>query len=98
MADYKEKFDDLHRAAKRKARELDEKLGVKGIVEDGARIAGDAARRGAQTNADGAEHLRAEAGRLVDDTNLRETGGRASDEAQPRAKDDGKSVRDAAGH
>ena len=37
MADYKEKFDDLHRAAKRKARELDEKLGVKGIVEEGAR-------------------------------------------------------------
>ncbi len=30
MADYKEKFDDLHRAARRKAREIDEKLGVKG--------------------------------------------------------------------
>src|SRR6266850_426005 len=43
MADYKEKFDDLHRAAKRKAREIDEKLGVKGIVEDTARVARDAA-------------------------------------------------------
>ena len=97
MADYKEKFDDLHRAAKRKARELDEKLGVKGIVEDGARIAGDAARRGAQTIANGAEHLRAEAGRLADDTNLRETAGRAADEAKRRAKDAGKIIRDAAG-
>src|SRR5437899_5889293 len=97
MADYKEKLDDLHRAAKRKARELDEKLGVKGIVEDGARIAGDAARRGAQTIASGAEHLRAEAGRLADETNLRETAGRAADEAKLRAKDAGKIIRDAAG-
>src|SRR6266699_4591033 len=97
MADYKEKFDYLHRAAKRKARELDEKLGVKGIVGDGARIAGDAARRGAQTIANGAEHLRAEAGRLADETNLRETAGRAADEAKRRAKDAGKIVRDAAG-
>src|SRR5438552_3323937 len=97
MADYKEKLDDLHRAAKRKARELDEKLGVKGIVEDGARIAGDAARRGAQTIANGAEHLRAEAGRLADETNLRETAGRAADEAKRRAKDAGKIIRDAAG-
>src|SRR5213080_3408661 len=86
MADYKEKFDDLHRAARRKARELDEKLGVKGIVEDGARIAGDAARRGAQTIANGAEHLRAEAGRLADETNLRETAGRAADEASAAPK------------
>src|SRR6266508_1408199 len=97
MADYKEKLDDLHRAAKRKARELDEKLGVKGIVEDGARIAGDAARRGAQTNANGAEHLRAEAGRFADESNLRETAGRAADEAKRRAKDAGKIIRDAAG-
>src|SRR2546426_6618440 len=97
MADYKEKFDDLHRAARRKARELDEKLGVKGIVEDGARIAGDAARRGAQTIANGAEHLRAGAGRLADETNWRETAGRAADEAKRRAKDAGKIIRDAAG-
>jgi hypothetical protein len=78
MTDYKEKLDDLHRAARRKARELDEKLGVTGIVEEGARVAGDAAKRGAKTIADGAEHLRAEAGRFADETNLRETAGRAS--------------------
>src|SRR3979409_2292638 len=97
MTDYKEKFDDLHRAAKRKARELDEKLNVTGIVEDTARAAGDAARRGAQTIAGGAEQLRAEAGRFADENNLRETAGKAMDEAKRRAKDAGKIIRDAAG-
>jgi hypothetical protein len=97
MADYKEKFDDLHRAAKRKARELDKKLNVTGMVEDTARVAGDAARRGAQTIANGAEQLRAEAGRFADESNLRDTAGRAVDEAKRRAKDAGKIIRDAAG-
>src|ERR1700693_4186491 len=97
MTDYKEKFDDLHRAAKRKARELDEKLNVTGMVEDTARVAGDAARRGAQTFANGAEQLRAEAGRFADETNLRETAGRAADEAKRRAKEAGKIIRAAAG-
>jgi ElaB/YqjD/DUF883 family membrane-anchored ribosome-binding protein len=97
MTDYKEKFDDLHRAAKRKARELDEKLNVTGMVEDTARVAGDAARKGAQTIADGAEQLRTEAGRFAEEKNLRETAGRAVDEARRRAKDAGKIIRDAAG-
>ena len=97
MTDYKEKFDDLHRAAKRKAKELDEKLNVTGMVEDTARVAGDAARRGAQTIANGAEQLRTEAGRFADETNLRETAGRAVDEAKRRAKDAGKIIRNAAG-
>lgn len=97
MTDYKEKLDDLQRAARRKARELDEKLGVTGIVEEGARVAGDAAKRGAKTIAEGAEHLRTEAGRFADETNLRESAGRAADEAKRRAKDAGKTIRDAAG-
>src|SRR5947207_9268435 len=96
MADYNEKLDDLHRAAKQKAKELDEKLGVSGIVEDTARVAGDAARRGAKTIADGAEHLRTEAGRITDDPKLRENARRASDEAKRHAKDAGKAIRDAA--
>ena len=96
MADYKEKFDDLHRAAKRKARELDEKLGVSGIVEDASRVAGDAARKGAQTIANGAEQLRAEAGAFTDDPKLRENARRATDEARRHAKDAGKAMRDAA--
>src|SRR5438094_8711300 len=89
MTDYKEKFDDLHRAARRKARELDEKLNVTGRVEDTARVAGDAARRGAQTIAEGAEHLRAEAAAFADENNLRGTAGKAVDEAKRRAKDAG---------
>src|SRR6267154_1158364 len=97
MTDYKEKFDDLHRAAKRKAREIDEKLNVTGMVEDTARVAGDAARRSAQTIAGGAEQLRAEAGRFADENKLRETAGKAMDEAKRRAKDAGKIIRDAAG-
>jgi hypothetical protein len=97
MTDYKEKFDDLHRAARRKARELDEKLGVSGIVEDTARAAGEAAKRGAKTIADGAGQLRAEAGRLADDPKLRDNARRAANEAKRRAKDAGKIIRDAAG-
>ena len=97
MTDYKEKFDDLQRAARRKAREIDEKLNVTGRVEDTARVAGDAARRGAQTIADGAEQLRAEAAAFADENNLRENAGKAVDEAKRRAKDAGKVIRDAAG-
>jgi hypothetical protein len=97
MTDYKEKLEDLHRAAKRKAREIDEKLNVTGIVEDTARAAGDAARRGAKTIAGGAEHLRAEAGRFADENHLRDTAGRAVDEGKRRARDAGKIIRDAAG-
>jgi len=97
MADYKEKLDDLQRAARRKARELDEKLGVSDMVEEGARVAGDAAKRGAKSIADGAEHVRAEAERFAEETNLRETAGRAANEAGRRAKDAGKTIRDAAG-
>ena len=92
MGDYKEKIDDLQRAAKRKARELDEKLGVSGMVEDTARVAGDAARRGAKTIAEGAGQLRAEAERIADDPQVR----RAADEAKRHAKDAGRTIRDAA--
>ena len=88
MSDYKEKFE----AAKRKARELDEKLGMRGIVEDTARVAGDAARRGAQTIANGAGQLRAEAERLAEDPKLREHAG----EVKRHAQDAGKAIRDAA--
>ena len=89
MADYKEKFDDLHRAAQRKAREIDEKFGVKGFVEDTARVAGDAAKLGAKTIASGAEQLRAEAERFAEDNNLREhrRARRATERAEQRRAD-----------
>src|ERR1700752_4388433 len=96
MADYKEKLDDLQRAAKKKAQEIDEKLGVSGMVEDAAGVAGAPPRRGAKTIADGAGQLRAEAEKLADDPNVRETARRAADEAKRRAKDAGKTIREAA--
>src|SRR2546421_10286055 len=96
MADYKEKLDDLHRAAKRKAKELDDKLGVSGIVEDTARAAGDAARRGAKTGANGAGHLRAEAEKITDEPNLRENARPAAGEGKRHAKEAGQVIRDAA--
>src|ERR687886_193009 len=40
MADYKDKLDEWQRAARRKARELDEKYGIKDRIEEGARAAG----------------------------------------------------------
>src|SRR5260370_20859769 len=97
MTEYKEKFAAVQRAARGKPRERDEKLNVTGRVEDTARVAGDAARRGAQTIAGGAEQLRTEAAAFADDNKLRETAGKAMNEAKRRAKDAGKIIRDAAG-
>ena len=67
MADYKDKFDEWQQAARRKAREFDEKVGLSDIVGEGARVASEAARKGAETMASGAERLRAEAERIADD-------------------------------
>ena len=92
MTDYKEKLDDLQRAAKRKAHELDEKFGVSDKVEDTARAAGDAARRGARTIADGAGQLKGQAERFADDPKVRETARRAADETKRRAKDAGRTT------
>jgi hypothetical protein len=78
MADYKEKFDEWQQAARRKARELDEKYAISDIVGEGARVAGEAAKRGAETMADGAERLRAEAERLSEDEEVSEATRRAA--------------------
>ena len=78
MADYKEKFDEWQQAARRKARELDEKYAISDIVGESARVAGEAAKRGAETMADGAERLRAEAERLSEDEEVSEATRRAA--------------------
>lgn len=96
MTDYKEKLDAATRAAKQKARELDEKLGVSGIVEDASRVAGDAARKGAKTIASGAEQLRKEAESFTNDPELRESARRTAEEAKRHAKEAGKIIREAA--
>jgi len=93
MADYKEKLDEWQQAARRKARELDEKYSISDLVGEGARAAGEAARRGAETVADGAERLRTEAERLTDEEEV----GRAASETVKNVKRAGKAVRDVAG-
>jgi hypothetical protein len=86
MADYKERLEEWQQAARRKARELDEKYSISDIV-------GEAAKRSADTVANGAERLRAEAERLTDDDEVSETARRAAS----HVKKAGKAVRDVAG-
>jgi hypothetical protein len=93
MADYKEKLDEWQQAARRKARELDEKYSISDLVGESAKVAGEAARRGAETVAGGAERLRAEAERLTDEEEV----GRAASETVRNVKKAGKVVRDVAG-
>ena len=97
MADYKEKFDEWQQAARRKARELDEKFAISDLVGEGARVAGEAAKRGAESMANGAERLRAEAERLTDDPEVADTARRAASETVKNVKKAGKAVRDVAG-
>lgn len=108
MADYRDKLDEWRDAARRKARELDEKYNIRERVEDGARSAGEAARKGADAVKTGAERARAEAERLGDDFDLdehaqevreraqdaREHAGHAAEEAARVAREVGGRVRD----
>src|SRR5918912_3272787 len=73
MADYRDKLDEWREAARRKARELDEKYQIRERIEEGARAAGEAARRGADAVKTGAERAREEAGRIGEEFDLDET-------------------------
>jgi hypothetical protein len=95
MADYKDRLDEWREAARRKARELDEKYGIKERVEESARVAGDAARRGAEKVAEGAERARTEAERLGDYFEVREAARRAAEEAARTAREAGETFREA---
>jgi hypothetical protein len=97
MADYKEKIDEWHQAARRKARELDEKFAISDLVGESARVAGEAAKLGADTMASGAERLRVEADRFSDEAEVGEAARYAASEAVRGAKMAGKIVRDVAG-
>ena len=65
MADYKDKIDEWQKTVRRKARELDDKFAISDLVDEGSRVAGEAAKLGAETITSGAEKLRAEAERLA---------------------------------
>jgi hypothetical protein len=66
-------------------------------VDEGTRVAGEAAKRGAQTLTAGAEKLRAEAERLAEDGDITDAARRTADEATRGAKKAGEIIRDAAG-
>lgn len=97
MADYRGKFDEWQQAARRKARELDEKYSISDLVGESARAAGEAARRGAETVAGSAERLREEAERLTEDEEVSEAARRAANETVRNVKRAGKAVREVAG-
>lgn len=97
MGDYKEKIEEWQRVARRKAREFDEKYAISDLVEEGSRVAGEAAKRGAETLASGAEKMRAEAERLTDDAEVSDAARRLADEAVRGAKKAGEAFRGATG-
>ena len=97
MADYKDKIDEWQRAARRKARELDEKFAISELVEEGSRVAGETAKRGADTLASGAEKIRVEAERFSEDKDVGDTARRFADEARRGAQKAGESIRNVAG-
>jgi hypothetical protein len=96
MADYKEKFEEWQEAARRKARELDEKFSISDLVGEGARVAGEAARRGAETVANGADRLREEAEKLGNEPEVGEAARRAASETVRGVKKAGETVRSVA--
>jgi hypothetical protein len=97
MADYKEKIDDWQKTVRRKARELDQKYAISDLVDEGTRVAGEAAKRGAETITSGAEKLRSEAERLAAEGDVADTAKRAAGEAVRGAEKAGKVFRKAAG-
>ncbi len=97
MADYKQMLDEWQRAARRKARELDEKYAISDLVEEGSRVAEKAAKRGAETLSSGAEKVRVEAERLTDEDEVGDAAKRLAEEALRGAKRAGKVVRGVAG-
>jgi len=97
MADYKDKIEEWQQAARRKARELDEKFAISDLVGEGARVAGEAAKRGAETMANSAERLRVEAEKLSDDEEVGEAARRAASDTVRGVKKAGEVFRDVAG-
>lgn len=97
MSDYKEKIEEWQRAAKRKARELDEKFAISDLVEEGSRVAGETAKRGAETLAGGAKKIRVEAEKLSEDGDVGDAARRFAGEARREAQKAGESLRSVAG-
>ena len=97
MADYKDTIDEWQKTVRRKARQLDEKFSISEKVDEGARAASEAAKRGAKTLTAEAEKLRVKAERLNEDGEISDTAKRTADEAVRGAKKAGEAVFDVAG-
>jgi hypothetical protein len=95
MADYRDKLDEWREAARRKARELDDKYKIKDRVEEGARVAQDAAKRGATRVVSEAERARAEAERLGEEYDVREGVGEVREQAIRAAQEAGRAAQEA---
>ncbi len=95
MTEYRDRLEEWREAARRKARELDEKYGIKDRVEEGARVAQDAARRGAEKVAEGAERARREAERFSSDEKIKDHARQAAEGASRTAREAGEAFRDA---
>src|ERR671916_1941207 len=95
MADYRDKLEEWSEAARRKARELDERYKIKDRVEEGARVAQDAAKRGATRVVSEAERARAEAERLGVEYDVREGAGEVREQATRAAREAGRAAREA---
>lgn len=104
MADYNSKLDEWREAARRKARELDERYNIKERVEDSARRAEEAARaatdaardaagRASQQVTDAGERARTEAEKFGEEFELKDTARRAAEEAARHAREVGETFR-----
>ena len=61
MADYKKRFEEWQREAKERFEDFDQQLNLKEKIEEGAKVARDAAKKGAETFKDSAQKIRTEA-------------------------------------
>lgn len=95
MADYRDRLEEWRAAARRKARELDEKYKIKDRVEESARAAQDAAKRGATRVMSEAERARIEAERLSEEFAVRERATDAREGARHAADEAAKAAREA---
>ncbi|HWS88135.1 MAG TPA: hypothetical protein VN282_14290 [Pyrinomonadaceae bacterium] len=96
MADYRDKLDEWREAARRKARDLDEKYNIRERVEEGARAAGEAAKRGADAVKTGAERAREEAGRIGEEFDLNEHAGEARERSREAREQAARAAEEAA--
>ncbi len=92
MADYKERFDKWQREAKERFDDLDKQLNLTEKIEEGAKVAKEAARKGAETLKESAQKIKTEA----ENSEVGKQAARAAEQTARKAWDASASVRAAA--